>query len=77
MNFEKNQILTLKDKGDYFVFDKKIVDNKTYSLLVNIYSDDDVLFVVEKEENKNVVLELIEDEDIILNLISLFKEEII
>ena len=74
---KKNQILTLKDKGDYFVFDKKTIDNKTYSLLVNIYSDDDVLFVVEKEENKNVVLELIEDEDIILNLISLFKEEII
>ncbi len=76
MNFEKDQIVTLDNKKDYFVFEKKIYKDALYSLLVNINEDEDIMFVSEVEENGEKFIEEVTDEKLKNELSTYFEKEI-
>lgn len=54
MNFEKEQIVTLNNKKEYFVINKIIYNNYLYAFLVNINEEDDY-FIVKQKKNLKLI----------------------
>lgn len=68
MILEKNKIITLNTKKEYYVANTVIYNNECYGLLININEDDDYFIVRQKN---NLKLERVTD---VKNINKLLKE---
>ena len=65
MNFLDELKFITDDNKEYFVAEKKVIDNEVYCMAINLNDNTDIIYACLETENSNLTFDIIEDEKII------------